>query len=129
MQIIRITTQAQFDELVDFAQLAVYQFGPLVDLPVDADDETAVDAFVAVAVEGDEVVAYISADMHGVWCVETREGYTGRGYAKALVAASGARHFCEVCGDGGLLLAEACGCTFDVAEDANLSAELAARYL
>jgi ribosomal protein S18 acetylase RimI-like enzyme len=107
MQIERITTQQAFD--VDFAQLAVWTFGPLVNLPRDEEDEADESDVVLLARENGRTVGYLTADSAGVWCVEVRPEARGRGIARSLVKASGARAFCEVCTDDGAALAEALG--------------------
>lgn len=118
MDITRITTQAQFDELAGWATLNVYTFGSLIDLPrVEADEDVEADVYIAAIVKDGKAVAYISANQHGVWCVETHPDHRRHGYAKALVKASEARHFCEVISATCRDLAEACGCSFELSED------------
>jgi GNAT superfamily N-acetyltransferase len=117
MEIQRITTQDVFAELVGWNALDAYRFGPLGNLPADADDgdDADEDDVVLVATVDGAAVGYLTADRHGVWCVEVRAEARGNGIARALVAESGADAFCEVCSADGLALANALGMEIDEA--------------
>jgi GNAT superfamily N-acetyltransferase len=114
MEIQRIATQDAFTNLIDWNALDVYRFGPLGNLPADADDGDAdEDDVVLVATVDGAAVGYLTADRHGVWCVEVRPEARGNSIARVLVAASGADTFCEVCSADGLALANALGMEID----------------
>lgn len=113
MDIIRITTQ---DAFAYDATLRVWNFGPLGSLPRDAGDgEADEDDMVFLAQIDGATVGYLTADRAGVWCVEVDASQRGNGIARALVAASGATNFCEVCSADGVALAEALGMEYEEA--------------
>ena len=109
-QIRSITSTTEFDQLTeDWRTLQVYTFGPLADLDDDEDGEIQV---MIVEVDG-QAVAYLIADGGDLWHIETRPGYGGNGYAKALAKAAQISYAYEVCADSGAAFCEALGIEFD----------------
>ena len=108
MEIRKVGTTDEFDTLTEeWRTLQVYTFGPLEDV------EENEDAQVLVALVDGQAAAYLIADDTDLWHIETRDGFTGNGYAKQLVQAANIRYAYEVCSDMGAEFCESLGIEFD----------------
>lgn len=111
MEIKTITTTDEFDTLTEaWRTLAVYQFGPLVDMEEN-------DAVVTVGLVDGTPVAYLIADGRDMWHIETRSGFSGHGYARQLAEAANIRFAWEVCTDEGAAFCDAIGIDFEDCRD------------
>lgn len=111
MRIRKIETSTEFDNLTeDWRTLAVWNFGPLVDLD-DAEENDNIQVMVS-EVDG-QSVAYLIADDTDLWHIETRIGFGAQGYATQLAEAAGIGFAYEVCSDAGASFCEALGIEFD----------------
>lgn len=89
MEIKRIYTQEEWNAANVPATLAVWNFGPLSNLPADADDgEADRNDVVLLAVDNGETIGYLTGDVSGIWCIEVAPEHQGRGVARALIDAS-----------------------------------------
>ncbi len=111
MQIQKISNIQEFDNLTeDWRTLQVWTFGPLANLD-DSDEDDNIQALIA-TVDG-HVAAYLIAEDTDLWHIETRDGFTGNGYAKQLASNAKINYAYEVCSEAGARFCETLNIEFD----------------
>lgn len=109
MEIRDIKTELEFNKLTQDWRTLETSFGNVIENLADEDTYSVV----KVAIVGSEAIAYLTAEDKELWCIETREGFTGNGFAKMLVLDAKIEMAWEVCSDAGAAFFDALDIEFE----------------